>query len=68
MYYNLITQKIEDFADEFWQGSLYLENCREREQFIKDKAIEKAGIKIIRFNNNVKKMYRDVLISKDNKK
>ena len=68
MYYELITEQIEHFVDEFWQGAQYMENCKEREQYLKDKAKEKAGIKVIRFNKNVKKMYKNVLISKTDKK
>lgn len=63
-YYELITDKIEEEAHEMWLSLLY-----EEKELINEKCkIVKKGDKVIsiKLNYNVKKMIKDVLISKIN--
>ena len=63
-YYNLITDEIEERAHEMWLALLYEEKELKNE---KCKTIYKNGKPIgIRFNYNVKKLIKNVLISKIN--
>ena len=63
-YYNLITDEIEERAHEMWLALLYEEKELVNE---KCKTIYKNGKPIgIRFNYNIKKLIKNVLISKIN--